>query len=151
VVVVTGEGRKEISTSAGMARHETSPFFRVRKDRLPHKMEVILRAIREKNFPGFGELAEGDALEMHAVMITSVPPLLYWTEGTLHLMRWVHKMRRQGIPVYFTINTGQDIHLLVEGKNAGKVVSEVRKEEYSKHVYENKPAAGARVVEEHLF
>lgn len=88
---------------------------------------------------------------MHAVMLTSSPSLIYWTTGTLTVMRLVKRWRSEGLPVYFTINTGQDVHLLCEAVNEAKLVTLVRQLPEVKQVIVNKPANGARVTQEHLF
>ena len=72
--------------------------------------------INEKDFKSFGELVESEALELHAIMLTSQPSLIYWLPATVRVMKLVKKWRNEGFLVYFTVNTGQDIHLLCEKK-----------------------------------
>lgn len=151
VVAVVSEGRKEVPTSEGQTLVGTSPFFSVRRDRMPDKLAACKAALAARSFAQLGELAEAEALEMHAVMITSRPALLYWTAGTLALMKLVPKWREEGLPVYFTINTGQDIHLLCLPDGQEQLVAKLRELPYVTDIIVNRPAGGTVPTEDHLF
>ncbi len=49
---------------------------------------------------------------MHAVMLTSEPPLLYWQHTTLRIMREVSRMRSGGLPVFYTVDAGPNVHCI---------------------------------------
>lgn len=151
IVVVTGTGRKEISTQEGMKITTNSPFYTTRLNHMNEKIHKIKKFLAKKDFHSFGELIEHEALEMHAVMMTSHPSLLYWTEKTVSIMKSVQRWRREGLSVYFTINTGQDIHLLCEGKNQDTIVSHIHKEIDDVELIVNTPDRGAHITENHLF
>lgn len=151
VVAVVSTEKKEVSTSDGQKLVRTSPFFEKRLERMKDKIINIKKYIREKNFQNFGELIESEALEMHAIMITSSPSLIYWSEGTLKLMKLVKKWREEGLSVYFTVNTGQDIHLICQKKDSKKVVEKLEKENYVKKLIVSIPGKGASLSSEHLF
>jgi len=151
IVVVVNTGKKEVSTTEGMKTTITSPFFKTRLDNIKEKILTAKKLLKEKNFISFGELVEAEALELHAIMLTSNPSLIYWTPGTLKMMKLVKKWRKEDLPVYFTINTGQDIHLIVEGINKDHVVEKLKEVEEVRNIIVNKPAKGARLIEDHLF
>ena len=151
VVAVVSEGRKDVSTSEGQKLVESSPFFPVRGTHIKEKLERAKTLLASKNFPEFGELIEAEALELHAVMLTSRPSLIYWTPGTLTIMKLCKKWRTEGLQVYFTINTGQDIHLICERDNLERVKSKLADVEGVKEVIVNFPAVGARISDGHLF
>lgn len=67
------------------------------------------------------------------------------------LMKTVRKWRSEGLPVYFTVNTGQNIHLICEGKNVKSVVDKIKDLHEVKEVIINHPSVGARVDEKPLF
>lgn len=151
VVAVVSTEKKEVPTSEGQKMAQTSPFFEARASRMAGKLESIKKYIREKNFTDFGELIESEALEMHAIMITSNPSLIYWSLGTLKIMKLIKKWRAEGLPVYFTINTGQDIHLICQKKDISEVESKLIAVPEVKKVLVNSPGAGAHIVKDHLF
>ena len=84
-------------------------------------------------------------------MLTSTPSLIYWQPETVKLMKLVKKWRCEGLEVYFTVNTGQDIHLIVEEKNTKELVKKLQDIKEVKKIIVNHPAFGARLTEKHLF
>ena len=151
LVAVVSEEKKEISSTQGQKLIKTSPLFQTRQLLINKKILLIKELIKEKDFEKFGELIEAEALELHAIMLTSSPSLIYWTPGTIKIMKLVKKWRNEGLPVYFTINTGQNIHLICEEKNAKRLEKLVKEVPEVKKLIINKPANGARLTERHLF
>ena len=151
VVAVVSEGRKDVATSEGQKLIGSSPFFQLRKTLVNQRLELAKKLLAEKNFPEFGELIEYEALELHAIMLTSRPSLIYWTPGTLSLMKLTKKWRKEGIPVYFTINTGQDIHLICRKETVGMVKDKLSEVSGVKDIIVNFPARGTKLTDSHLF
>lgn len=151
VVAVVSEGRKEVPTSKGHAKAQSSPFLKLRLSRMKEKNRKVKKYIKERNFQKLGELIEQEALELHTIMLTQYPPLIYWTSGTLTIMKLVSHWRVEGIPVYFTINTGQNIHLLTEQRNVEKVKEKLKKLDFVKSIIVNTAGEGTRLSKEHLF
>lgn len=151
VVAVVNVGPKDIPTSKGQLSAGSSPFFQTRLDHMEKKIKEIKTLLKEKDFQKFGELIEAEALELHAIMLTSQPSLIYWLPGTIRMMRQVKKWRNEGIAVYFTVNTGQDIHLICQKKDAKKVAALASDVEGVKEIIVNEPAKGAKLDANHLF
>ena len=112
VVVVVDEGKKLVSSTAGHATANTSPFYMVRLENIKNKIEKVRMAIKEKDFDKLGELVESEALEFHSILLTSQPSMIAWYPGTVEVMLAVQAMRREGVKAYFTINTGFNVHVL---------------------------------------
>lgn len=151
VVAVVSEGKKEIPTSTGHQTAQSSPFTKVRLSAMKQKNKLCKKLIKEKNFKEFGQLLEAEALELHAIMLTQKPALIYWTAGTLTIMKLISHWQTEGIPVYFTINTGQDIHLICEQKNAEIVKNKLKNLDFVKNIIVNTPGEGTRLSQNHLF
>lgn len=151
VVAIVSEGKKQVPTSLGQQSARSSPFMQTRLSRMKEKNKKIKQFIKQKNFKEFGELIEQEALELHTIMLTQYPPLIYWTPGTLNLMKLVSHWRAEGLPVYFTINTGQDIHLICEQKNADAVVKKIKALEEVKDIIVNTPGEGTKLSSNNLF
>ena len=151
VVTIVSKNKKEIATSQGQKLANSSLFFAVRLKRIKEKTQAIKKYMKIKNFKEFGELIEQEALELHAIMLTSTPPLIYWLPGTLRIMYAVKKWRQEGLQVYFTVNTGQDIHLICQKKDQELVVKKAKKISDVQNAIINYPSKGARIVPEDLF
>jgi len=151
VVVIVSKNKKEVSTTEGQRLANSSPFFPVRLARIKDKIKLIKKYMQEKNFPLFGELVEQEALELHAIMLTSTPPLIYWLPATISVMHAVQKWRNEGLEVYFTVNTGQNIHILCKKKDIKQVVKRAEQIREVRKTIINFPSQGARLISTHLF
>jgi len=151
VVAIVSNDKKEISSTKGHSIATSSAFFATRLEIHKQKMENIKEYLNKKNFKKFGELIEAEALELHAIYLTSNPSLIYLTPESLRIIKNVKKWREDGLPVYFTLNTGQDVHLICEKKNAKKVSALVKKIQGIKKTIINYPDVGARLSNKHLF
>lgn len=151
VVAIVSTGKKDISTTIGQQSAKSSPFMEIRKSHMKQKNELVKQLIRDKNFTAFGELVESEALELHAIMITQIPSLIYWQPNTVLMMKLVQKWRSMGLQAYFTINTGQDVHIIVEQKNVEVLRKKLESLEKVREIIVNTPGKGARLSEKHLF
>jgi len=113
VKVETGE--KAVDSRSGMKRTvETAHLYQSWPMQAAVDLEKLHRAIAARDFNGLGATAEQNALSMHATMIASWPPLLYWQPGSVAAMQTVWSLREQGIPVYLTMDAGPNLKLLFE-------------------------------------
>lgn len=91
---------------------ETSAFYPLWPSHVEHSVEKLLEAIKTKNFTLLGNTAEQNALAMHATMLTSNPPFLYWQTETLIHIQKIWELRKAGLPLYFTEDAGPNLKLL---------------------------------------
>lgn len=147
VVAVVSKQRKEVATSIGHTTAGSSPFFATRLSFIKNKIEQVKKALSERNFAAFGELIEAEALELHAIYFTSHQSLIYLRPESLQLILQIRKWRSEGLPVYFTVNTGQDVHVICQKKDAKRVAKLLEDIDEVQKVIINSPAKGARIVE----
>ena len=112
---------------------------------------LVKKYLIKKDFKNFGELLEQEALELHAIMLTSSPSLIYWLPGTLRVMYAVKRWRQGGLQVYFTVNTGQDIHLICQKKDAKAVVKKAKEISDVTKTIINFPSEGAQIISDNIF
>lgn len=146
VIAVVSTEKKFLATSEGQKSARSGIFFQNRIENIPSKINIIKELIRDKKFTEFGELVEAEALEFHSILFTSNPPLIYWTPGTLEVMKYVQSLRRNGLECYFTINTGQDVHVICRSENAEKVKEELDKLNCVVKTIVNKASVGAKII-----
>jgi len=151
ILAVVEKKTKKISSSEGHALTESSPFYGVRISGMKDKLKKIKQALANKDFKTFGEISEAEAVNMHAVMMTSCPPLYYWTPETLKIILSVIEWREEGLPVYFTIDAGPNVHLLALPEEIDKIVQRLKRIEGIKGIIINKPTEGAKTISTHLF
>jgi len=113
VKVTTAE--KKVDSRAGMQRTvESAHLYQSWPLQAAADLEKLHLAIGQQDFMLLGETAEQNALSMHATMIASWPPLLYWQPESVAAMHKVWDLRAQGLQVYFTMDAGPNIKLLFQ-------------------------------------
>lgn len=152
VVAVVSKTIKKVSSTDGHAKAYTSPFYESRMKGMDDKVMRLKDAMQKKDFNGFGSILEAEALNMHAICMTSVPPILYWEPPTVAVMRSVQKWREEKqLACYFTIDAGPTVHVICEKANAQTVAQLLRHLLDIQSVVVNNPAPGAHIVSTHLF
>ncbi|MEK7166347.1 MAG: diphosphomevalonate decarboxylase [Patescibacteria group bacterium] len=152
VIVIVTKKMKKISSTEGHSLAPTSPFYSKRMEIVPSKINQVKQAMTEKNFSAFGRIVEDDALNMHAICLTSIPPIIYWEPVTLQIMKSIIRWRENGeVESYFTIDAGPSVHVICRKKDADILVQKLVDINGVKQVVINYPAVGARIINNHLF
>ena len=112
---------KRVSSTEGHRLANTSILQEIRVKDSNRRLEICKKAIINKDFDKFAQIIELDSNLMHAVMMTSQPPLFYWEPISLEIMRAVTDWRSQGIPVCYTIDAGPNIHVICTSGLAEKI------------------------------
>ncbi len=140
-------GRKAVSSTKGMAMADTkAPFFRAWIDQCERDVPACLEALASKNMRKLAEIVEGNALAMHATMLASRPPLVYWQPATIGVIHTVRQMRAEGAECCFTIDAGSSVVVLVEPQDARPVADALAAVDGIEEVIQTRIGAGARLV-----
>jgi diphosphomevalonate decarboxylase len=151
VVVVVSREHKAVGSSRGHGLAISSPLHKARVGIVPALLDACKRALLARNLGAMGALIEQDAVMMHAVMMTSRPALYYWTPITMAVIQAVQSWRAEGLPVYYTIDAGPNVHLICEAADAGEVETRARALPGVLDILVSGPGGPARLVEKHLF
>jgi len=109
VVAVCSEQAKDVSSRAGMNTGNNSPFFNVWIGEQDSDLVQAKEALMERDLEKLSHVAEHNCLKMHSVAHTSHPALMYWNAATVACMHAVWQLRREGVPVFFTIDAGPQL------------------------------------------
>lgn len=105
--------QKPVSSTQGMQNTlETCALYQAWPKQANKDVETVLKAIKTKDFSLLGKTAEHNALTMHATMIATWPPIVYWQPESVQAMQTVWQLREQGVEVYFTMDAGPNLKLL---------------------------------------
>jgi diphosphomevalonate decarboxylase len=111
-VAVVSDTHKPTGSSEGHALAGSSPLQAGRVASTPVRLAICRRAIVDRDFDALAEVMELESNLMHAVMMTSTPPLMYWHPATLAIMTAVQTWRAGGIPACYTIDAGPNVHVI---------------------------------------
>lgn len=123
LVAVVTRRPKTVGSTEGHARADSSPLQSGRVADAPRRLDFCRAAILARDFSALAEIAELDSNMMHAVIMTSQPPVYYWTPETIRLMRAVRGWRSSGAQVFFTVDAGPNVHCVCPASEAAEISS----------------------------
>jgi diphosphomevalonate decarboxylase len=144
-VVIVSRSHKSVGSTEGHLLAETSPLQPARVQGVPGRLERCRRALLDRDFETLAEVVELDSNLMHAVMLTSSPALFYWLPPTLALMQQVIELRAQGLPVFYTIDAGPNLHIICPSAYLGQVVGIFSRSPGVEQVLTSSPGGPARL------
>lgn len=145
-IAILNRKQKATGSTEGHALAKTSPLQPARVMDAPRRLERCRDAIQTRDFDLFAETIEQDCLLMHAVMLTSLPALVYWHPATLELIQTVKSWRKSGIPVAFTIDAGPNVHVICEENTLDLVKSKLEKMENVEEILIAHPGECAQLI-----
>jgi len=127
----------------------TSPFFHARIAEMPRMIAEMELAIRSRDVGKICALAEQDTLMLHGITMTGTGEMLLWRPETLRVIMAVRRLREEGRPAFFSIDTGATVYVNTLPDLADDVQRRIESlgiETIPCHV-----GGPARTTEEHLF
>jgi diphosphomevalonate decarboxylase len=112
-ILIASKGEKSVSSRAGHQLMEGNIYAEPRYQQARENIQALKAIITTGDVHGFGKIAESEALTLHALMLASNPPYILIQPGTLVMIERIRNFREDtGLPVYFTLDAGPNIHLL---------------------------------------
>lgn len=129
----------------------TSPFFSARNQYVEGALAEMRRAVAARDLATIQAIAERDTLNLHAVTMTAQSGHITWMPATLEVMHRVRRLRRDGIPVWFSIDTGATAYLNTTAAHEEAVAAAVEGIPGVAKLLRLRPAGPAQLVDRHLF
>ncbi|MDQ0757405.1 diphosphomevalonate decarboxylase [Streptomyces canus] len=149
VVAVVDAGPKSVSSREAMRRTVgTSPLYRPWAASSSQDLEEMRAALRRGDLAAVGEIAERNALGMHATMLAARPAVRYLSSATVTVLDCVLRLRRDGVPAYATMDAGPNVKVLCHRTDAERVAEAVRGAAPRASVLVAGPGHGARLLSE---
>lgn len=123
LIIIVSRTEKKISSRVGMdATMATSPFYPAWVESAAADIAEMKAAIAARDFIRVGELAEYNAMKMHATTLSARPPFTYFEPDSLRAQQHVRTLREElGIPAYFTMDAGPNVKVLCRASDLEKV------------------------------
>src|SRR5690606_25514449 len=83
-------------------------------------------ALAARDLPVLGDIIEHSCFKMHACMMTSRPPIVYWRGATLDVIHAVWRAREAGLPGYVTSDAGPYVKVLCRADHAEPLAAVLR-------------------------
>ncbi len=147
VVVIVSQEHKAVGSTGGHQIAGSSSLQAARVTGASARLQSCREALVARNLAVMGPIIEEDAVIMHGVMMSSRPPLFYWNGATMEIIQATQRWRAEGLPVYFTIDAGPNVHLICEAAHEAAVVAQAGQIPDVKEIISSGPGGPARVIE----
>ncbi len=145
-IAILSDAHKPIGSEAGMRLAGSSPLQEARVMDSERRMDLCRGAILNRDFEALAEVTELDSNMMHAVMMTSQPPLFYWLPESLGLMKAIKGWQKEGLPVTYTLDAGPNVHVICTQDAAKDVFGRLKAFPGVMKVLRGTPAGPARLI-----
>lgn len=145
-IAIISTSHKPTSSEEGMRRADTSPLQEARVQDAERRIRLCRAAIRDRDFEALANIIELDSNLMHAVMMTSDPPLFYWQPQSLAIMKIVKDWQAEGLPVTYTLDAGPNVHVICLQEIAQEISNRLKAIPSVTEVLNGVPAGPARIT-----
>ncbi len=128
----------------------SSPLFKARLKHVSKIISSMKNAIWSRDVEAIGKLAEEDSLNLHASTMTGKARMVLWEPETVHIIRAVQKMRSEGVPAWFSMDTGPSVFANTFADRVGEVAGRLRNVGF-KSTITSKVGDKPRLSKKHLF
>src|SRR2546427_641473 len=127
----------------------SSPFFQARLAEMPKMLAEMELAIRNGDLGQVMQLAERDTMLLHGITMTGTSEMMLWRPETIKVILAVKRMREEGLPAFYSIDTGATVYVNTFPERADEVESRIRA--LGVETLRCDVGGGARAVDEPLF
>lgn len=112
-ILIVSDQEKSVSSRAGHELMKKHPSAELRYKNAGIRLHELIKVLRTGDFNVFVDIVEAEALELHALMMTSSPSFILMAPATLEIMQRIRNFRNETkIPVCFTLDAGPNVHIL---------------------------------------
>ena len=108
-------------TEAAHDEAESSHMFEARLAHIHEQIAEAKDALRDGDFERTFELGEMDSLSLAATTMTGPAGWVYWKPATLAIFEAVRDLREEGVPAYFSTDTGASVYVNTTSEYADRV------------------------------
>ncbi|MCF8303581.1 MAG: hypothetical protein K9I94_09940 [Bacteroidales bacterium] len=112
-ILIVNSQPKAISSSFGHKLMEHHPFAEARFAQASKNLESLVKAIDQAHYHQFIRIIEAEAMQLHALMMSSDPSYLLLEPESIAIIQKIKSFRQQnGKGVCYTVDAGPNIHVL---------------------------------------
>lgn len=112
-ILIIDSGTKAVSSRAGHALMDNNPFAPARYEQARKNIQELYTAMQSGDLETFIRITEAEALQLHALMMSSNPAYILMQPNSLAAIKAIRNFRESTqTPLCFTLDAGPNIHLL---------------------------------------
>ena len=123
VIAIVGGGAPKQHGSRDAMEHvaDTSPLYASWLRLVPKDLAAAEAALVAADLQALGEIAEANALAMHATALAARPAIVYWQPATLAVLAAVRELRARGTAAWATMDAGPHVKVLTSAGDADAI------------------------------
>ena len=128
LITVPLDSRIGLKTEMAHVEAPKSPLFKNWMRQRGDEILQVMDAVQAGDWLSVAQFAEYDSIHLHAVTMTggTVHKLFAWEPENITLFRLCDDLRAQGVPVYFSTDTGPTMVLLTHADHVETIVQQVQ-------------------------
>jgi len=112
-ILLVDKDEKQVSSTAGHNLMNDHPYAGQRFKTANQNIPLLVDAMQTGDMEQFIGIVESEALQLHAMMMTSRPYFILMKPNTLEIINRIWAFRREtGVSLCFTLDAGANVHLL---------------------------------------
>jgi diphosphomevalonate decarboxylase len=126
-ILIISSVPKSLSSSLGHQAMNHHPYLTGRIIQANKNLDDILHALKNNDLEHLAVISENEAMSLHALMMSANPGTILLREETIDIIGLVRDGRKKGVPVFFTMDAGANVHVLYpqsEAQTAEKFIRE---------------------------
>jgi diphosphomevalonate decarboxylase len=114
-VLIVDDGEKKVSSTEGHALLDNHPYAAARFTNAQKNISKITSYLQSGDVTNFIALVESEALQLHSMMMSSIPYFTLIRPNTLAILEEIWIFREEtNLPLAFTLDAGANVHLLYD-------------------------------------
>lgn len=128
-VLIVNSGIKQVTSSLGHKLMESNPYKQIKVETGKLNALKLIDALKSGNEKLFRDITEYEAVNLHAMFLTSNPYYVLIKPESLQIINKLIKLRDDsGLEFSFTLDAGPNIHLLYPGIIRDKMIPFIKSE-----------------------
>jgi diphosphomevalonate decarboxylase len=147
LIALVETGRKLIGSREAMElSRKTSPLFDAWVELSLRLFHEGCKALKSKDLDRLGWIMRRSYLAMFGTMLSSDPPVTYWRPESILVQDICTDMRKNGTPVWETMDAGPQVKILTTEKEVGQLRARIESEAPSVAIIESAPGGTPTVT-----
>jgi len=128
-ILLVDKGEKQVSSTIGHDLMHNHAFSQQRFAQANENMTKLIEVLKTGDLKSFINLVEGEALSLHAMMMTSMPYFILMKPNTLKIINAIWAFRKRfGLHISFTLDAGANVHVLYPENEAEQCIEFIQNE-----------------------
>lgn len=112
-ILLVDKGEKQVSSTVGHNLMNDNPYAEARFKTANNNLSTLISIFKTGDISAFVKIVESEALQLHGMMMASMPYFILMKPNTLEIINRIWEYRANtGSNVCFTLDAGANVHVL---------------------------------------